>query len=123
MMIKISQAEFPLMEYIWEHHPISAAELAAFAEKQFGWKKNTTYTVIKRLVERGALSRSAIGWVVEPLIKREQVEQAETEELISRIFRGSQTQFLAAFLQRESISSEELEFLKKAIEEKENEHR
>ena len=120
-MIKISQAEFPLMEHIWEHHPISAAELAVFAEQQFGWKKNTTYTVIKRLVERGALSRSAVGWTVEPLITREQVQQDETEELIDRVFRGSQMQFLAAFLQREKISEEELEMLKKLIADKENE--
>ena len=120
-MVKISQAEFPLMDYIWENCPISAAELAGYSEKKFGWKKNTTYTVVKRLVERGVLSRSEKGWVVEPLVSREQVEQDETHELISRVFHGSQMQFITAFLRREEISQQELETLKQIIAEKENE--
>ena len=122
-MIKVSLAEFPLMEYIWENAPISAAKLAIYAEEAFGWKKNTTYTVVKRLVERGALSRSEYGWVVQPLITREEVEHAETQDLITRIFRGSQKNFLLSFLKREEISSEELDELKRLIAEKENENR
>ena len=53
--VKISEAEYPLMEYIWENAPISASALAAYSQDAFHWKKNTTYTVIKRLTLRGAL--------------------------------------------------------------------
>lgn len=122
-MIKISQAEFPLMEYIWENHPISAAELADYAEEKLNWKTTTTYTVVKRLVNRGALSRAEHGWVVEPLVSREQVEQDETQSFLDRFFSGSASTFLLSFLKRENLSAEELESLKKLIAEKENEIR
>lgn len=62
--VKISEAEYPLMEYIWEHAPISASALAAYSLDAFHWKKNTTYTVIKRLTLRGALERQEPGFIV-----------------------------------------------------------
>lgn len=119
---KISQAEFPLMEYIWENHPIAATELVSYAKKHLNWSKSTTYTVIKRLTERGILLRTEPGCIVEPLVSRDWVEQDETDELITRIFRGSPTRFMTAFLKGDRISAENLEALKKLIEEKQNEN-
>ncbi len=120
---KISQAEFPLMKYIWEHGPISGTELVVFAKEHLNWSKSTTYTVIKRLTERGILLRRDPGCIVEALISRDQVEQDETDELISRVFGGSTSQFMTAFLKRDNLSMEHLEALKKLIEEKEHENR
>ena len=119
---KISQAEFPLMEYIWEHGPISGTELVIFAKENLNWSKSTTYTVIKRLTERGVLLRKDPGCIVEALVARDQVERDETNDLISRVFRGSPAQFMTAFLKRDDLSMEHLQELKKLIEEKEHEN-
>ena len=116
MTVKISDAEFPIMEYIWDNHPVLAQEIAKFALESFGWKKNTTYTVIKRLVERGAIKRTDPGIVIEPLVTREQVQQAETDELIDKIYNGSVKNFFVSFLKRENISQEKLDEIKKLLE-------
>ena len=101
--VKISEAEYPLMEYIWEHAPISASALAAYSLDAFHWKKNTTYTVIKRLTLRGALERQEPGFIVTPLC--------------NRIFAGSSKDFILSFISRESVSEEELAELKAAVQE------
>ncbi len=116
MSVKISEAEFPLMEYIWDNNPVSAQDLAKFALDTFGWKKNTTYTVIKRLSERGAVKRTDPGIIVEPLVTREEVQQAETDELIDKIYNGSVKKFFVSFLKREDISKENLDEIKKLLE-------
>lgn len=114
--IKISDAEFPLMEYIWENQPLSASALADFALGAFGWKKNTTYTVLKRLNLRGAIERSEPGFIVRAIVTREDAQRTETDELIQKAYRGSAKLFLASFLSREDISGEELQFLKGAVD-------
>ncbi|MEG2073477.1 MAG: BlaI/MecI/CopY family transcriptional regulator [Angelakisella sp.] len=118
MSVKIFDAEFPLMEYIWEHAPISANELANYALTAFGWKKNTTYTVVKRLGERGAIKRTDPGIIVEPLVTRSEIERAETDDLIEKVYKGSLKMFMVSFLNREDISNAELDELKKMIEER-----
>ncbi|MEG1687504.1 MAG: BlaI/MecI/CopY family transcriptional regulator [Angelakisella sp.] len=118
MAIKIFDAEFPLMEYIWEQAPISANALANYALSAFGWKKTTTYTVIKRLGERGAVKRTDPGLIIEPLVTRGEIERAETDDLIEKIYKGSLKMFMVSFLQREDISHEELDELKRMIEER-----
>lgn len=119
MSVKISDAEFPLMEYIWEHNPISAQELATYSLTAFDWKRNTTYTVIKRLGDRGAISRTDPGIIIRPLVTREEVERAETDELIDKIYNGSVKNFFVSFLQREDISKEKLDEIKKILEDSE----
>ena len=98
--VKISEAEYPLMEYIWEHAPISASALAAYSQDAFHWKKNTTYTVI-----------------VTPLVTKEAVQQSELENLCNRIFAGSSKDMILSFLSRESVDEQQLAELKKAVEE------
>lgn len=113
--MKIFDAEFPLMQYIWKNHPVTAADLAAYALDAFGWKKNTTYTVLKRLIQRGALERTDPGFHVRPLVTQEEVLRGETDELIEKRYDGSRKLFLASFLSREDVSPEELELLRKAV--------
>ena len=115
--VKISEAEYPLMEYIWEHAPISASALAAYSQDAFHWKKNTTYTVIKRLTLRGALERQEPGFIVTPLVTKEAVQQSELEDLCNRIFAGSSKDMILSFLSRESVDEQQLAELKKAVEE------
>ncbi|MEG1875695.1 MAG: BlaI/MecI/CopY family transcriptional regulator [Angelakisella sp.] len=117
--IKISDAEYPLMKYVWEHSPVTAAQLAAYSKQEFEWNKNTTYTVIKRLCERGALLRTDPGFVITPLVTCDQAQRAQTDELIDKIYEGSLKMFLLSFFQREDISEAELSELKRLIADKE----
>jgi predicted transcriptional regulator len=105
------------MEVIWEHEPVSAKEISSIAANQFGWNKNTTYTVIKRLIEKEVLRRDEPGFVCSSIIKRDEVQKAETSTLIDRLFGGSKKAFFAAFSD-EKLSKDEIEALKALIEKK-----
>lgn len=112
--MKIYDAEYRFMSIIWEHSPVSSTELVRLAQEELGWKKSTTYTVIRRLCERGAIKNEQA--VVQALIDREQVMRVETEELLGKVYNGSLKLFFTAFLQKEKLSREEVAELKKIVE-------
>lgn len=112
--VKIFDAEYRFMNIIWEHSPVSGAELVRLANLELGWKKSTTYTVIRRLCERGAIKNE--NSIVHALINQEQVMHAETEEHLDKVYAGSLKLFFTAFLQKEKLSREEVEELKKIID-------
>lgn len=114
-MYRLYEAELKLMELIWEHEPISAKEISIKAGESFDWNKNTTYTVIKRLIEKDVLKRNDPGFICSSLIKKDEVQKAETKNLIERLFGGSKKAFFAAFAD-EKLSPEEIETLKSLIE-------
>ena len=116
-MEKLFDAELRLMEVIWEREPISAKEISVVAAEQFDWNKNTTYTVIKRLIEKEVLHRDEPGFVCSSIIKRDEVQRAETNTLIEKLFGGSKKAFFAAFAD-EKLSSDEVEALKALIKKK-----
>lgn len=113
--IKIFDAEYKFMNIIWDNEPISSTDLAKIAFDELGWKKSTTYTVIRRLCERSAIKNE--NTVVSALVNREQVMKAETEEHIDRIYGGSLKLFFSAFLHKEKLTKDEIEELKKIVKE------
>ena len=116
-MHKINDAEFPILDYIWEHEPISATDIALFAQKELGWKKNTTYTVIKRLTDRGILAKNNdSNIIVTTLVSREEVQLAETDDLINKLYKGSLKMFLVTYLKKQKMSKEQLESLQKIVD-------
>ena len=117
-MEKLFDAEIRLMEIIWEREPVSAKEISVIADERFGWNKNTTYTVIKRLIEKEVLRRDEPGFVCSSIVKREEAQKAETKTLIEKLFGGSRKAFFAAFAD-EKLSADEVEALKALIEKKE----
>ena len=114
--IKLFESERKLMELLWAQEPTTAKELSLLAEEAYGWNKNTTYTVIKKLVEKGAVKRSEPAFQCASLIRRQDVAREETKTLINRLFGGSKKAFFSAFLEDEGLTGEELEELKKMIE-------
>ena len=116
--IKLFDSELRLMEIIWSKSPVSAKEISLIAAEEIGWNKNTTYTVLKKLVEKKAVQRTDPNFLCEPLITREEVQSEETRKLIDKLYDGSLKTFFASFLQREKLSEEEVEELKKIISEK-----
>jgi predicted transcriptional regulator len=113
--IKIFDAEYKFMNIIWEHSPVASTQLVKFAAEELGWKKSTTYTVIRRLCERGAIKNEDA--VVHALINREEVMRTETEEHIDKVYSGSLKLFFTTFLQKEKLNKDEIEELKKILEE------
>ena len=114
--LKLFDSELKLMELLWENEPASAKELSLLAAEAIGWSKNTTYTVIKKLVEKGAIGRSEPGFMCRTLIKREAVQRAETRSLINRLYAGSKKAFFASFLQNEALSEEEVAEIKAMLD-------
>ena len=122
-MEKLFDSELKVMEPLWEGGPQTAGELAKRLAAAVGWNRNTTYTVIKKLIDKGAVSRSDPGFLCTPLITREEVQRQETDSLISRLFGGSATQFLSAFLSERDLTPAEADQLRELIgssREKEN---
>ena len=115
-MEKLFDSELKVMEPLWEDGPQSAGELAKRLAVSCGWNRNTTYTVIKKLVDKGAVARSDPGFLCTPLVSREEVQRQETDSLISRLFGGSRTQFLSAFLSEKDLTPAEADQLRKLIE-------
>lgn len=114
--IKIGDGEIRIMEYIWEEEPVKAGDLVALAKEGYGWSKNTTYTMLKRLVEKGIIDRRDPGFICRSLVTREQVQREETRSLIDKVFCGSRKLFLTSFLSEEKLTEEEIEEIKKIID-------
>lgn len=111
---KIFESEYRFCEILWEHEPVNSSELVKLCEKELRWKKSTTYTVIKRLTERGAVkSENAI---VTSQISREEARLAEGRELLDNRFEGSLPNFIAAFTSQKALSDEEIEEIRKMID-------
>ncbi|MDF2486759.1 MAG: putative transcriptional regulator [Herbinix sp.] len=118
-IVKLFDSELKVMEIIWERGPISAKEISLILGETIGWNKNTTYTIIKKLIEKEVVLREEPNFICVAKLKKEQVQSAETKSLIEKLYQGSKKAFFAAFLQNEKLSKEELEELKKLIDQHE----
>jgi predicted transcriptional regulator len=112
---KLYEAEFKFMDIIWKQEPINSTELTKLCLQLLGWKKSTTYTMIKKLSERSILSNQHA--IVTSLIQREQVQKYESEQLMEKNFDNSLPTFLATFLKDKTLTKNEAEEIKKMIEE------
>ena len=111
---KIYESEYRFCLILWERGPVPAAELVKLRQARLGWKRTTTYTVIKRLGERGVLKHE--NGLVTPLISREEAQVSELDALLEQKFQGSLPAFLAAFARRQALSDEEVEEIRRIIE-------
>lgn len=116
MEIKLFDSERKVMEVLWREGAIPAGQVVKILKGEIGWNRNTTYTVIKKCVDKGAIRREEPGFMCVPLLSRQEVQEYETEELIDKMFDGSKEKFFAAFLDGEKLSREEVEQLKKLID-------
>lgn len=112
---KVFESEYRFCLILWEHEPVKSSELVKLCREQLGWKKTTTYTVIKRLSERGVIKSEDA--VVTSLVSKEEVQAAEIDELVEKTFEGSLPAFVAAFTKHRKLSAEEIEDLRRMIEE------
>ena len=115
-MDRLYDSELKVMEPLWQDGPQTAGALAKKLAASCGWNRNTTYTVIKKLVDKEAVSRTDPGFICTALISRELVQRQETDSLITRLFGGSKTQVLSAFLSEKDLAPAEAAQLKELIE-------
>ena len=111
---KIFESEYRFCLIMWEHEPVTAAELVKLCQEQLGWKRTTTYTVIKRLSERGVLKNE--DGTVTSLVSKDAAQEREINELVEEKFQGSLPAFVAAFTKRQDISNEELDEVQRMID-------
>ena len=111
---KVFESEYRFCLILWEHEPVKSSELVKLCRQQLGWKPTTTYTVIKRLSERGILKNE--NTVVTSLVSKDQVQAAEIDELVERTFEGSLPAFVAAFTKRRRLSPKEVDEVQAMID-------
>ena len=111
---KLGAVEARFAELIWENEPLPSNRLAKLAEQELGWKKSTTYTILKRLCERGLFQNE--GGQVSSLVSREEFQAAQSEEFVEEAFGGSLPAFVAAFGSRRRLTDSELDELERLVE-------
>ena len=111
---KVFESEYRFCLILWEHEPIKSGDLVKLCSKQLGWKPTTTYTVIKRLSERGVLKNE--NTMVSSLVSKDDVQAAEIGELVDKTFGGSLPSFIAAFGKRQKLTDAEIEEIRRIIE-------
>ncbi len=112
---KIFDSEYRFATILWEHEPIATSELVKLCSEQLGWKRTTSYTVLKRLCDRKILLTQ--DSIVTSLISKEEIQRSESTAFIDRTFSGSIPQFIAAFTSGKTLSQKEVDEIKKLIEE------
>lgn len=115
MEVKLFDSELKVMGVLWREGDVTAKHIAEVLKEEVGWNKNTTYTLIKRCIQKGAIERSEPKFMCHALIPKEEVQEAETDELINKIYDGSADKLFAALLGRKKISQEQIESLKQMV--------
>ena len=111
---KIFESEYRFCCILWDNEPVTSSELVKLCAEKLGWKKSTTYTVIKRLSDRGVLKNE--NTIVSSLISKEEAQIHELDEMVEKKFEGSLPAFIAAFGHRQSLTEEQIEEIRRIIE-------
>lgn len=111
---KVFESEYRFCLILWENEPINSTKLAKLCNEKLGWSRTTTYTVIRRLSDRGVVKNE--NAVVTSLVSKDQVQAAEIDELVEKTFQGSIPAFIAAFTKRKKLSGEEVEEIRRMLD-------
>ena len=115
MAVKLFDSELKVMDVLWKEGDMTAKKLSDILKAEIGWNMNTTYTVIKKCIAKGAIERSEPNFLCHALIPKETVQEAETDELIGKLFDGSTDKLFASLLGRKKLSAEQIVKLKQIV--------
>ncbi|MDO4272259.1 MAG: BlaI/MecI/CopY family transcriptional regulator [Eubacteriales bacterium] len=115
MDVKLFDSELKIMEVLWQEGDCTAKHISDVLKDETGWNINTTYTLIKRCIKKGAVERSEPNFMCHALIPKEEVQEAETNELINKVYDGSADKLFTALLGRKKLSAEQIEKLKQIV--------
>lgn len=116
MSIKLFDSELKVMNVLWKEGDRTAKEISDILKAETGWNMNTTYTVIKKCIAKGAIERSEPNFMCHALIPKEKIQEAETDELIGKLYDGSVDKLFAALLGRKKLSAQQIARLKQIVE-------
>lgn len=116
MDTKLFDSELKVMDVLWREGDCTAKHISDVLKEETGWNMNTTYTLIKRCIKKGAIERSEPNFMCHALVPKETVQEAETDELINKVYDGSADKLFAALIGRKKISSEQIQRLKQMVE-------
>lgn len=114
--VKLFDSELKVMDILWKEGDSTAKYLADTLAREVGWNKNTTYTLIKRCIKKGAILRSEPHFMCHALLPKEKVQEAETNELIGKLYDGSVDKLFAALVGRKELSADQLQKIKQIVE-------
>ena len=115
MIMKLFDSELKVMEILWQNGSISAKQIAEITKEQIGWSKTTTYTVIKKCIDKGAVERQDPNFICRALVTKEQAQQYETNELINKMYDGAADKLIASLIDNKSLKPEEIERLRQLV--------
>lgn len=117
MEVKLFDSELKVMDVLWKEGDTTAKHISNVLKEETGWNMNTTYTLIKRCIKKGAIERSEPNFMCHALIPKEDVQEAETDELINKVYDGSVDKLFSALLSRKKLSAEQIDKLKQMVDE------
>jgi len=113
--MKLFDSELKIMDVLWEKGDATAKKIAEILREQTGWSKTTTYTVIKKCLDKGAISRQEPNFICHALVTKQEAQETETSMLIDKMFGGMSDQLVAAILGRKNLSRDEIKKLKTLV--------
>ena len=118
--IRLHEGELNVMELLWSNKELAAKDISKIIKEYIGWEKNTTYTVIKRLIDKGAIERNDPGFICKAKIDKRTVQKIETEALLSKLFNSSLNTFFVDYLRNYKMDSAEIFELERIIDDQKN---
>ena len=115
--IRLHEGELNVMELLWSNKELAAKDIAKIIKEYIGWEKNTTYTVIKRLIDKGAVERIESGFICRSIISKREVQKIETEALFSKLFNSSLSSFFNEYLRHRKLTTTEIFEMRKIADE------
>ena len=112
--LKLAESEYRFMQLVWDNQPLTSSQLVKMCADEFGWKKSTTYTVLKRLGDKEMVKNDNSNIV--PLVTHKEVQLYESHSVVSRSFGGSLPGFIAAFMEGKKLSAEDAERIRRMID-------
>ncbi len=113
---KLFDSELKVMNVLWRDGDVPAKHVADLLNRELGWNKNTTYTLIKRCMKKGAIERTEPNFMCHALIPKEKMKEAETDELIEKVYDGSADKLFAALLGRKKLSADQIANIRQIVE-------
>lgn len=113
--IRLHEGELNVMELLWSNKALAAKDISKIIKEYIGWEKNTTYTVIKRLIDKGAISREDPGFICRANISKKKVQDIETKALFEKLYNGSMSNFISEYLVNQKFSQDDILNLKYII--------
>lgn len=106
--MRMHEGELNVMELLWSNKVLAAKDISKIIKEYIGWEKNTTYTVIKRLIEKGAVTREDPGFICKAVVSKKKIQEIETQALLDKLYNGSLSNFIADYLMSQNLTRDDI---------------